>query len=222
MAMQYLKVYYDFNEGTATLSDAERGRLIVALVEYARSGEIIELSGAERHLFPLFKAQIDRDGDRYDEISEKRSQSGKKGGRPPKAKKANAFSEKQMKANESKKSQDKEKDKEEDKDKEKENIKEKAEAFSLSDFSPLMQSSISRWLTYKKERREEYKPMGLSALIGRIKNELKAHSEAEVSALIELSMSSGWKGIIWDRLPAASERRASFDIDELDELVRQF
>ena len=72
MAMKYLKVYYDWAEVTATLSDAERGRLITALVQYAKAGILPELTGAERHLFPMFQAQIDRDRDDYKEISEKR------------------------------------------------------------------------------------------------------------------------------------------------------
>lgn len=71
MAMKYLKVYYDWAEVTTTLSDAEKGRLISAMVAYAKEKKLLELSGTERHLFPMFKAQIDRDRDDYQEISEK-------------------------------------------------------------------------------------------------------------------------------------------------------
>ena len=105
MAMKYLKVYYDWAEVTATLSDAERGRLITALVQYAKAGILPELTGAERHLFPMFQAQIDRDRDDYKEISEKRKIAGKRGGL------AKASKCKQVLANGSKSCQDKEKDK---------------------------------------------------------------------------------------------------------------
>lgn len=66
------------------LSDAERGRLFTALMEYARSGEAPHLSGNERFLFPIMRAQIDRDQADYKSFCEKQSENGRKGGRPPK------------------------------------------------------------------------------------------------------------------------------------------
>lgn len=61
MAMSYLKIYYDWPENTRTLSLEEKGRLIDALVYYARGDpEMSELTGNEQFLFPLYKRQIDR------------------------------------------------------------------------------------------------------------------------------------------------------------------
>ena len=37
MGKCYVKAYYDWIEQTAALSDAERGRLFIAVLEYARS-----------------------------------------------------------------------------------------------------------------------------------------------------------------------------------------
>ena len=39
MARSYLKVYFDFEEKTGELNDGEKGRLLLALLRYAISGE---------------------------------------------------------------------------------------------------------------------------------------------------------------------------------------
>lgn len=74
----HLKVYFDFDERTEMLTDAERGRLLLAMLRYARSGEIPDLKGNERFLFPVFKGDIDRDAAAY----EAHVKSGGLGGRP--------------------------------------------------------------------------------------------------------------------------------------------
>ncbi len=117
--VKYMKVYHDWLAVMEPLSDDERGRLITAALLYASTGEAVELTGAERYVFPVIRLQIDRDRASYTEISEKRAEAGRQGGRPPKqteAKQANAFCEKQTEANESKKSQDKDQDQDHDQD----------------------------------------------------------------------------------------------------------
>lgn len=113
MNICYVKAYFDWIEQTAALSDAERGRLFIAILEYARSGLEPKLDGRESILFPVFRATIDRDNKKSAAYSE----NGKKGGR---GNKANESELKQNKANESKmpnirhKTQDKDKDKDKD------------------------------------------------------------------------------------------------------------
>lgn len=116
MSRCYIKAFFDWIEQTAALEDDERGRLFVAILEYARSGIIPEMKGRESILFPVFKSQIDRDA----ETSVKQSENGKKGGRPKTKSnqtKPNETSEKPTKANKEEE-EEKEKDKEKDKDKE--------------------------------------------------------------------------------------------------------
>lgn len=95
MSACYVKAYFDWIEQTAALSDAERGRLFIAILEYARSGLDPKLDGREGILFPVFKATIDRDTQKSARLSE----NGAKGGRGNKATESKA---KQNKANESK------------------------------------------------------------------------------------------------------------------------
>jgi hypothetical protein len=115
MNICYVKAYFDWIEQTAALSDAERGRLFIAILEYARSGLEPKLDGREGILFPVFRTTIDRDNKKSASYSE----NGKKGGRGNKANKSDL---KQNKTNESKmpnirhKTQDKDKDKDKDKD----------------------------------------------------------------------------------------------------------
>lgn len=95
MSACYVKAYFDWIEQTAALSDAERGRLFIAILEYARSGLDPKLDGREGILFPVFKSTIDRDTQKSARLSE----NGAKGGRGNKAAESK---QKQNKSNESK------------------------------------------------------------------------------------------------------------------------
>ena len=96
----YIKLFVDYLDAIEPLSDAERGRLFTALLEYARTGEVPRLTGNERFLFPMMRAQIDRDlaamSASRDYLHSVRSEAGRKGGMK---KAANA---RQTAANESK------------------------------------------------------------------------------------------------------------------------
>lgn len=119
MNLVYIKVFLDWRDAIEPLGYAERGRLLTALLDYARTGEAQELDGNERFIFPMMKASLDRDNEALKELSSKRSSSGKLGGRPRKAEKANESNDnqkKQMVFLESKKSKEKEEEKEKDKD----------------------------------------------------------------------------------------------------------
>ena len=86
MEMSYVKVYADWTKATSKLKDAEKGRLIDAMVTYATTGVDTSdrLSGNEQYVFPLFQASIDRDRQALAELSQRQSENGKKGGRPRK------------------------------------------------------------------------------------------------------------------------------------------
>ena len=66
MARSHLKIYLSFEDDTECLSDAERGRLLLAMVRYAKDGTEPNLSGNERFLWPVVRGQIDRDIDVYE------------------------------------------------------------------------------------------------------------------------------------------------------------
>ena len=101
---EWFKARLIWYKGIEALSDAEAGRLAKALWKYAATGEVENLSGGEKFAFAMCMATLEQDVQKREDLSETRSEAGKKGGRPRKAnesKKSNCFSEK---ANESKKS----------------------------------------------------------------------------------------------------------------------
>ena len=114
MAMAYVKMFVDWADIISPLDDAERGRLFTAILEYARAGYPTELTGNERFLFPVLKAQVDREEASYDTLCKKNQDNGKLGGRPSKNRTVSPKTQK---------SQEKEKEKEEEEEKEKEKEK---------------------------------------------------------------------------------------------------
>ena len=116
MALEYIKVFYDWEEATETLTYEERGRLIIAMLQYAKGKELIELEGNEKYLFPMCRNLIDRAHEHYEVIVETNRKNGALGGRPKKTEKSQPVFQKPTV---SEKSQDKEKEKEKDKEKEK-------------------------------------------------------------------------------------------------------
>ena len=74
----HLKVYFDFDVKAKELTEEEKGRLLLAMLRYAKDGTEPEMIGNERFLFPVFKAQIDEDIKAY----ETKVANGSRGGRP--------------------------------------------------------------------------------------------------------------------------------------------
>lgn len=113
----YIKLFVDYLDAIEPLGDAERGRLFTSLLEYARSGEAPQLNGNERFLFPMMRAQIDRDNVAMAAKSEERSKAGKLGAEARQANANSAKQSKQMLDLLSKTSKDKDNDKDNDNDK---------------------------------------------------------------------------------------------------------
>ena len=67
-------------------------------------------------------------------------------------------------------------------------------------FSPAMGEKLDEWLAYKAEKRQKYKPQGLKTLLSKTEKEIAKYGEEAVMDVIDSSMSSGYQGIVWDRL----------------------
>ena len=61
--MDYLKIPVHLVQSIEPLDDAERGRLFSAMLAYAKSGQVPELPGNERFIWPTAKLYIDRTRD---------------------------------------------------------------------------------------------------------------------------------------------------------------
>ena len=99
-------LYIDSLDVVDEMSVEQKAELFQAIIDYNKGKEPI-LTGLMKAIFVQFKNQFERDAIKYEIVKGKRSLAGKQGGRPKKeeesseeekAKKANAFSEKQTKA----------------------------------------------------------------------------------------------------------------------------
>ena len=84
MAREFFCAYHSYLEAIEPLSMEERGRLFTACLAYSRTGELLEMPGSERYVFPSLKGQIDRDREAYGDFCQRQSERGRLGGRPRK------------------------------------------------------------------------------------------------------------------------------------------
>lgn len=202
---EYVKLWLSYRSYFEAYSAAEVGRLVLAAMDYRESGAEPEFSGSERFIWPAIRRDIDESVAAQKAISASRSEAGKQGGRPE-SEKANAFDEsnekqkKQMLSEESKKSYGQRK-RTKEKDKDKDSI--------LSPLPPTLRESVEKWVAYKGERREEYKPVGLQILVTQITKAAEEYGEAAMIDVITRSMAANYKGIVFDWLKEASTRPAA-------------
>lgn len=81
-----------------------------------------------------------------------------------------------------------------------------------------LKGKMAEWLTYKMERKESYKETGLKSLLRQVEKHYLQYGDYAVCELIDLCMSSGWKGIIFDKLkekPASQGYQKQTRADEL-------
>ena len=202
---EYVKLWLSYRSYFEAYSAAEVGRLVLAAMDYRESGAEPEFSGSERFIWPAIRRDIDESVAAQKAVSASRSEAGKQGGRPE-SEKANAFDEsnekqkKQMLSEESKKSYGQRK-RTKDKDKDKDSI--------LSPLPPTLREAVEKWVAYKGERREEYKPVGLQSLVTQITKAAEEYGEAAMIDVITRSMAANYKGIVFDWLKEASTRPAA-------------
>lgn len=118
-------------------------------------------------------------------LSEKRAESGSKGGKKT-TEKPKDFAQAKTQANS-----------ENESDNEIEVSKPLKESLNFSvvhhDYLPFMQI----WVKYKTERKEYYKPSGFEALVKKVEREC---TPTQFEYLIEHAMSSNYAGLVWDKL----------------------
>ena len=78
MAREYFCAYHSMIKPMQKLSDAERGRLFMALLQYSAGDELINLQGREEIAFAIYADQIDRDRETYEAKCHTNRENGKK------------------------------------------------------------------------------------------------------------------------------------------------
>lgn len=116
MAKEYVKLWDSYAAYFEPLSEAEVGRLVLAMLKYKSTGTAPELKGNERFVWPAIQRDIDAAIEAQNALSSTRSSAGKRGGRPKsicvseKANESKCFLEKAKKAMDKDKDKDKVKD----------------------------------------------------------------------------------------------------------------
>lgn len=84
-------IYHEYREPLELLTDEQRGRLLMALIDYSESGMVPELDGISMMAFSFIQKQMDRDSEKYENRCNSNRENGKKGGRPRKEEKPNGL-----------------------------------------------------------------------------------------------------------------------------------
>lgn len=238
MILPYIKIYPDFINVVQELDNGARGRLLLAIMQYANGEELDELTGAERIAFIVLKGQIDRDADAYEANAKKQSENGKKGGRPKKPtafsenpKNPPVFSESHSKPKKPEKEKDKDKDKEEeeDKDKDKDKSARTRDADAFAAFAAGDGDLLAVLKDFEKMRRSIKKPLTDTAkklLVNKLENNFPPEQWKPV---LEQSIVKCWQDIYplkeqeQQRLGvvAHSEKASAQQIESLKEIYRK-
>ena len=174
--LKYVQIYFDFLNSIEPLDDAERGRLFTAILRYASTGELPNLEGNERFIFPTAKAMIDRDQEQYKKTCAARAEYGQRGGL------AKASKSKQKVAKRSKSSQEKEEEKEEEKEKDKYI---KATPFEIA---------LDEFRQYRKEKRNPLGEIAEKKLLKEL-DRLSGGNEETKIQILDQSIRNGWAGV---------------------------
>ena len=153
MSLPYIKVFVDTSATIDLLSDAEAGRLLKSLLHYAVDGEGDELTGQEKLVFAMLRAQMDRDAASYQSYVDKQRTNGKKGGRPRNPEKPNETQpnpENPSLFSKTQKSQEKKEDKDKDKDEDKDRTKKKSVGVASPRFTPPSLSEVENYCLERK------------------------------------------------------------------------
>ncbi len=73
MAREGFVVYHELLDFLTPFGDAERGRILTAMLEYSMTGEAPGLSGNERFIWPAIQAKIDKDREAYEKTCKQNS-----------------------------------------------------------------------------------------------------------------------------------------------------
>ena len=225
MELTYIKVFVDYLDAIELLGDAERGRLFTALLEYGRTGVAPQLGGNERFLFPMMRAQIDRDKASLEAESSAYSEAGKKGAKARWQGHKKDGLDSQAKPGHKKDGQDG-KDKEEDKDKDKEDISpllspqgEVAQAqpaeISLPLISgalyPIYPADVDHW-------KQLYPAVDIRKELRKMLGWLEANPARQKTQKGIKRFVAAWLAKEQDKAPPKTP--ASYDIDELEEMSK--
>lgn len=187
--MKFVNFQTDRLKNIGLLSDVEAGIVLKMMAQFASSGNVPDdVPPVSVILFQAIQEDMIYSDARYSARCEINRKVGKMGGRPRKGipKETDGLLTETDGFFEKPKEKEKEKGKEKNNNLIEENI-------SFSDDAKTNEA-IARWLAYKKERGQTYKPTGLKAFITRLGNLSGGNGEVALK-IVEQSMANNYSGI---------------------------
>ena len=206
--------YTEYADVLEALTAEQAGYLIRGLVKYAKGEEPDLEDPVVRAVFMTIKPRMDRDAEKWEAEVERRREAGRKGGKA----KASKAKQSQAKPSKAKESQAIQAVSDADSVNDTENINpppsplggretQKAMLDRLlshhgdqGEIPDMVKTALSEWISYKGERNERYKELGMKTLISQAAKNAREYGASAVARVIRESMSSGYKGIMWDRI----------------------
>jgi len=204
--MKVLKIPTDFIQSIETLSDAECGRLFNAMLNYAAADKELPLSGNERFIWPQMKVVIDKqkkankahmDSLEIANANLKNAYANRKNANAnsdfANAKIENASAKERTKENRdnninnniisSKGKEDNDPD-----------------IVAMFGYNEFLLDTVNDWMTYKRQKNQGYKGMGLKSFLTQVQNRVSEYGEEAVIQVIRDSMAANYMGVVWDWL----------------------
>jgi hypothetical protein len=187
MAWAFLRVYFDQIESWEALSDAERGRLLLAALKYAARGEPPEFNGNERYQWPQVRSQIDKEKQSYLQKVKQCSDAGKAS-----AESRGNYQRPSTTVNDRQRPLAKEQEQKQEQEQEQRNREKKADAFR--EFAG-ENADLLRALREFSEMRTRIKAPLTDAAKTRLLSRLRTFPAAEWIPILDQSVDNCWKDI---------------------------
>ena len=188
MAWTFLRVYFDQIESWEALSDAERGRLLLAALKYAARGEPPEFSGNERYQWPQVRSQIDKEKQSYLQKVNQCSEAGKKS-----AEQRGNYQRPSTTVNDRQRPLVKEQEQKQEQEQEQRNKEKKADAFVefAGDNADLLQA-LREFSSMRSKIKKPLTPAAQTRLISKLK---KDFAPGEWIAVLNQSVDHCWQDL---------------------------
>jgi len=156
-------------------------------------------------------------GKKHEEKSDTEDIQEETNGLKEKQTKANALSEKQSETKKADNDNETDNDTDKDIDTENDSLKKKRKEKKKNppvDYEAMLERSslpsmvfdkVMEWVQYKQERKEPYKEMGFKAFITQTEGYVRDYGADNVTDVINKTMASGYKGVVWDWLKNAQK-----------------
>ena len=190
--------YRSYYEAIRHLSKKDREAVLMAVCAYALDEIEPSLSGVAASVFTLIRPTLDSGRNKAKNRINKKESNAEQ-------------TENKSKTNEEQTGKEKEVEEEREEERENDSSPPKSPAGDWADlvrsqgYPERLEQAVLAWLCYKREKRQSYKPTGLSTLLRTIGDKARQHGEDVVIEAIEYAMSCNWQGIAWDKLKATPQ-----------------